>query len=101
MIRAALIGNPNVGKTEIFNRLTGLSQNVGNFPGVTVEKKAGRLAEGLRAALPGAELRLRVHRAGLTDDLRSDDVFRWSALVKVKAGPFVHVRAYAMPDGNR
>lgn len=43
MIRAALIGNPNVGKTEIFNRLTGLSQKVGNFPGVTVEKKAGRL----------------------------------------------------------
>jgi small GTP-binding protein len=43
MIRAALIGNPNVGKTEIFNRLTGLSQSVGNFPGVTVEKKAGRL----------------------------------------------------------
>ncbi|HOT07391.1 MAG: hypothetical protein A4E45_01097 [Methanosaeta sp. PtaB.Bin039] len=42
MIRAALIGNPNVGKTEIFNRLTGLSQRVGNFPGVTVEKKAGR-----------------------------------------------------------
>jgi ferrous iron transport protein B len=43
MIRAALIGNPNVGKTEIFNRLTGLSQKVGNFPGVTVEMKAGRL----------------------------------------------------------
>ncbi|MDD4161923.1 MAG: FeoB small GTPase domain-containing protein, partial [Methanothrix sp.] len=43
MIRTALIGNPNVGKTEIFNRLTGLSQRVGNFPGVTVEKKAGRL----------------------------------------------------------
>jgi small GTP-binding protein len=43
MIRAALIGNPNVGKTEIFNRLTGLSQRVGNFPGVTVEKKAGRM----------------------------------------------------------
>jgi ferrous iron transport protein B len=43
MIRVALIGNPNVGKTEIFNRLTGLSQRVGNFPGVTVEKKAGKL----------------------------------------------------------
>ncbi len=43
MIRAAIIGNPNVGKTVIFNRLTGLSQRVGNFPGVTVEKKAGRL----------------------------------------------------------
>ncbi|OPY49260.1 MAG: hypothetical protein A4E49_03184 [Methanosaeta sp. PtaU1.Bin112] len=43
MIQAALIGNPNVGKTEIFNRLTGLSSKVGNFPGVTVEKKAGKL----------------------------------------------------------
>ena len=43
MIRTALIGNPNVGKTEMFNRLTGLHQRVGNFPGVTVEKKAGRL----------------------------------------------------------
>jgi small GTP-binding protein len=43
MIRAALIGNPNVGKTEIFNHLTGLFQKVGNFPGVTVEKKAGKL----------------------------------------------------------
>jgi len=46
MIRAALIGNPNVGKTEIFNHLTGLSQRVGNFPGVTVEKKAGRIIHG-------------------------------------------------------
>lgn len=46
MIRAALIGNPNVGKTEIFNHLTGLSQKVGNFPGVTVEKKVGRLVHG-------------------------------------------------------
>ncbi|MEN3036541.1 MAG: FeoB small GTPase domain-containing protein [Candidatus Methanosuratincola petrocarbonis] len=43
MIRAALIGNPNVGKTEIFNRLTRRSQRVGNFPGVTVEKTSGRL----------------------------------------------------------
>jgi ferrous iron transport protein B len=46
MIRAALIGNPNVGKTEVFNRLTGLSQKVGNFPGVTVEKKVGKLVHG-------------------------------------------------------
>ncbi|OPX74369.1 MAG: hypothetical protein A4E44_02011 [Methanosaeta sp. PtaB.Bin018] len=58
MIRAALIGNPNVGKTEIFNRLTGLSQKVGNFPGVTVEKKAGMLVHRGREIevvdLPGA-----------------------------------------------
>ena len=42
MIRVALIGNPNVGKTAIFNNLTGSRQHVGNWPGVTVEKKTGR-----------------------------------------------------------
>lgn len=39
--RLALIGNPNSGKSSVFNRLTGLQQRVGNFPGVTVEKKVG------------------------------------------------------------
>ncbi len=44
MIRnIALIGNPNCGKTTLFNALTGLRQKVGNYPGVTVEKKEGRL----------------------------------------------------------
>ncbi len=38
-----LIGNPNSGKTTVFNRLTGLRQKVGNYPGVTVERKEGRL----------------------------------------------------------
>ena len=37
----ALIGNPNSGKTSLFNQLTGLNQKVGNFPGVTVDKKSG------------------------------------------------------------
>ncbi len=40
-INVALIGNPNVGKTSVFNRLTGLKQQVGNYPGITVEKKMG------------------------------------------------------------
>jgi ferrous iron transport protein B len=40
----ALIGNPNAGKTSLFNALTGSRQKVGNYPGVTVERKAGRLA---------------------------------------------------------
>src|SRR4029078_5403020 len=44
----ALAGNPNSGKTTIFNALTGLRQKVANYPGVTVEKKTGRckLADG-------------------------------------------------------
>ena len=42
-IRIALAGNPNCGKTTMFNDLTGSSQYVGNWPGVTVEKKEGRL----------------------------------------------------------
>lgn len=42
-IRIALAGNPNCGKTTMFNELTGANQYVGNWPGVTVEKKEGRL----------------------------------------------------------
>lgn len=41
----AVAGNPNSGKTTLFNQLTGLSQRVGNWPGVTVEKKVGYLRE--------------------------------------------------------
>ena len=40
--RVVVVGNPNAGKSTIFNRLTGLSQRVGNYPGVTVEKKSGQ-----------------------------------------------------------
>lgn len=40
-INIALIGNPNTGKTSVFNQLTGLNQQVGNYPGITVEKKIG------------------------------------------------------------
>ena len=43
-LKVALIGNPNSGKTSLFNKLTGLHQKVGNFPGITVEKKAGQFS---------------------------------------------------------
>ncbi|QGY46833.1 ferrous iron transport protein B [Maribellus comscasis] len=57
-LNVALIGNPNTGKTSVFNQLTGLNQKVGNYPGVTVEKKEGKckLANGQLAHivdLPG------------------------------------------------
>lgn len=41
ILNVALLGNPNTGKTSVFNALTGLSQKVGNYPGITVEKKEG------------------------------------------------------------
>ena len=41
VVKVALIGNPNTGKTSLFNQLTGLKQKVGNYPGITVEKKQG------------------------------------------------------------
>ncbi len=57
-INIALVGNPNSGKTSLFNVLTGLNQKVGNFPGVTVDKKTGKcsISEELQANvidLPG------------------------------------------------
>ena len=57
-IKVALIGNPNTGKTSVFNQLTGLHQQVGNYPGITVEKKIGtcKLSNTLKANildLPG------------------------------------------------
>ena len=45
-MKVALVGNPNTGKSSIFNLLTGLRQHVGNFPGVTVDKKVGKLRIG-------------------------------------------------------
>ena len=57
-INIALVGNPNSGKSSLFNVLTGLNQKVGNFPGVTVDKKTGKstISENLDATiidLPG------------------------------------------------
>src|ERR1700751_1346389 len=42
----ALVGNPNTGKTTLFNALAGMNQRVGNYPGVTVETKKGKLRFG-------------------------------------------------------
>jgi len=42
LLKIALIGNPNTGKTSLFNTLTGLNQKVGNYPGITVDKKTGK-----------------------------------------------------------
>ncbi len=74
----ALAGNPNVGKTALFNELTGASQHVGNWPGVTVEKKEGNLRSKYGEAhildLPGIyslspySLEERISRAYIVDE---------------------------------
>ena len=51
-IQVALVGNPNCGKTTLFNGLTGATQYVGNWPGVTVEKKEGKYKDCLLYTSP-------------------------------------------------
>lgn len=54
MINVALLGNPNVGKTTVFNLLTGSNQYVGNWPGVTIERKEGFIGDDIKVTdLPG------------------------------------------------
>lgn len=58
ILNVALVGNPNTGKTSLFNQLTGLNQKVGNYPGITVDKKQGicKLSDSVKANiidLPG------------------------------------------------
>ena len=57
MLRFALAGNPNSGKTTLFNALTGSTAHVGNWPGVTVDKREGTYKKGKEEAdivdLPG------------------------------------------------
>ena len=62
-IKMALVGNPNCGKTTMFNAMTGANQYVGNWPGVTVEKKEGKLrgySDVVVTDLPGGHLALMV-----------------------------------------
>ncbi|MEN6472045.1 MAG: ferrous iron transport protein B [Clostridiaceae bacterium] len=64
-VRLALVGNPNSGKTTLFNAMTGSREYVGNWPGVTVEKKEGKVKTGFKGSK--AELNTLGHEMTLVD----------------------------------
>jgi ferrous iron transport protein B len=70
-MKIALIGNPNAGKSSLFNQLTGLNQKVGNFPGVTVERKIGfcKLPSGQKAEIHDLPGTYSLHPKSLDEDL--------------------------------
>ena len=88
--RIALVGNPNCGKTSLFNRLTGLRQRTGNFPGVTVEQVSGRLQLGDRTVelldLPGT---YSLHPSSLDERVVTEALLGWIPQAEVDAVLFV------------
>jgi len=98
----ALIGNPNVGKTTIFNRLTGLRQKVGNYPGVTVDKRRGPMQlnggnisiidlPGTYSIYPNTEDEIIVHRVlnGLDEENQPDFVLAIVDMSSMERGLFL------------
>ncbi len=71
LIHIALIGNPNTGKTSLFNTLTGLNQHVGNYPGVTVDKKIGtsKLPNNFKAEIIDLPGTYSVHASSLDENV--------------------------------
>lgn len=103
-MKIAFIGNPNVGKTTLFNQITGLRQKVGNYPGVTVDKKIGYFQSAEMSApitiidLPGtyslyprSEDELIVHRVlnGLSKEGKPDAVIAVVDMTNLERGLFL------------
>lgn len=103
-MKIAFIGNPNVGKTTLFNQITGLRQKVGNYPGVTVDKKIGYFQSanmsspitiidlpGTYSLYPRSEDELIVHRVlnGLSKEGKPDAVLAVVDMTNLERGLFL------------
>lgn len=89
MTHILLVGNPNCGKTTLFNALTGDNQRVGNWPGVTVEKKTGAFSMGTKTIrvtdLPG------IYSLTVSDNTSQDERITAHALVSLSADIIINV----------
>ena len=77
--KVAVLGNPNCGKTAIFNLLTGLNQKVSNYPGITVEKKTGivHLSESLNVELIDLPGTYSIIPSSLDENLVTSQIQEW------------------------
>ena len=87
----ALVGNPNTGKSTLFNALTGLRQHVGNYPGVTVERKAGRLILPSGEPLEEYLLSGRRHATGIDIDIAGRITPLWDVFVSYAWIPIAEI----------
>ena len=86
-VTIALAGNPNCGKTTMFNALTGANQYVGNWPGVTVEKKEGKLKNQKDVTVTDLPGRLSLSRNNLANNMQNIVCRRIVSTLQKKAIP--------------
>ncbi|MFN5902664.1 MAG: FeoB small GTPase domain-containing protein, partial [Novosphingobium sp.] len=94
---AALVGNPNAGKSALFNALTGARQKIANYPGVTVEKKVGRLVLPSGEAIDLSDL---PGSYGLDATSPDEEVTRKVILGEIPGEPAPHVLVLVLDASN-
>ena len=91
--KVAVLGNPNCGKTAIFNLLTGLNQKVSNYPGITVEKKNSKvnLKRGLSFHLEDYPGSYSIVSQSIDEKVVSDSIYDWIRQPELKPDAIIYV----------
>ena len=91
--KVAVLGNPNCGKTAIFNLLTGLNQKVSNYPGITVEKKSSRvnLKRGISFNLEDYPGSYSIVSQSIDEKVVSDNIYNWIRQPELKPNAIIYV----------